>query len=80
MLFQAQQAFVRGGYEGTAIRGKPRFMMAPVAVMLITITGSLSYYLVTRYLPADNVQFAVMDLLLLALSPGVLALSIKSLL
>ena len=55
-----------------------RLMMVPAAVMPVTTIGSLSYYLVTRDLPAGNVLLAVTDLLLLALSLGVLALSIKS--
>ena len=76
--YRRYQAFVRDGIERSTIREKTRFMVAPAAATLITTIGSLSYYLVTRYLPSGNVLLAVTDLLLLALSLGVLALSIKS--
>ena len=56
------EAAVNGPLSGK----NSRFMMAPAVVMLITIIGSLSYYLVTPYFPAGNVLLAVTDLLLLA--------------
>ncbi len=58
--------------------GKPSwFTLIPAAVMICTTVASLSYYLVTKYLPTGNILLAGTDILLLALAFGVLILSVR---
>jgi carbon starvation protein len=54
------------------------YTLTPAAIMLLTTSTALTYSLVTNYLPNANVLLAATDLLLLGLSIGVLALSIKA--
>jgi carbon starvation protein len=56
---------------------KSWFTLVPAVIMMITTIGSLSYYLVVKYLPANNTLLAVTDIILLLLSVGVLYLSVK---
>ncbi len=53
------------------------FTLVPAAVMMITTIASLAYYLFVKYLPSGNTLMAITDLLLLALSMGVLILSVR---
>ncbi|MDH4157248.1 MAG: carbon starvation protein A [candidate division Zixibacteria bacterium] len=55
------------------------FTLLPAAVMVVTTIASLSYYLFVKYIPTHNLLLAVTDILLLALSFGVIGLSIKKL-
>jgi len=58
--------------------GKPSwFTLIPAAVMICTTVASLSYYLVTKYIPTGNVLLAATDILLLGLALGVLVLSVR---
>ena len=57
---------------------KSWFTLIPAVVMLLTTTAALTYYLVTEYLPGGNVLLVSTDLLLLALTAGVLVLSIRA--
>lgn len=53
------------------------FALIPAGVMLVTTIASLSYFLFARYLPEGNLVLAATDMLLLALSVGVLILSVR---
>ncbi len=53
------------------------FTLLPAAAMICTTIASLSYYLVTKYIPTGNTLLAVTDILLLALAVGVLVLSVR---
>lgn len=58
---------------------KSWFTLLPAVIMMITTIGSLSYYLIVKYIPQGNLLLAGTDLLLLALSIGVALLSIRAL-
>ena len=58
---------------------KSWFTLLPAAVMVVTTIASLSYYLFVKYIPTHNTLLAVTDILLLALSFGVIGLSIRRL-
>ena len=45
--------------------------------MIATTIGALAYALVVDYIPAGNIALASTDIILLALSLGVVALSLK---
>ncbi|HOZ06937.1 MAG TPA: carbon starvation CstA family protein [candidate division Zixibacteria bacterium] len=53
------------------------YTLIPAAVMICTTIASLSYYLVTTYLPTGNVVLAGTDIVLLLLALGVLGLSLR---
>lgn len=55
------------------------FTLIPALVMMVTTIGSLSYSLVKNYLPEQNFLLATTDIILLALSFGVLILAFKRL-
>ena len=57
---------------------KTWYTLVPAVVMIATTIVALGYYLFVKYLPANNYLMVVTDCLLLALSVGVLILSIKS--
>jgi len=58
--------------------GKPSwFTLIPALIMIATTIGALSYALVVDYLPAGNVTLAATDIILLVLSLGVVALSLR---
>ncbi|PWB68023.1 carbon starvation protein A [candidate division GN15 bacterium] len=60
--------------------GKPSwFTLLPAIVMIVTTIGALIYALVVDYLPAGNIALATTDIILLVLSLGVVALSLKQL-
>ncbi|HUV30546.1 MAG TPA: carbon starvation CstA family protein [Acidobacteriota bacterium] len=54
------------------------FTLVPAVVMLATTIASLTYSLIAKYLPGGNTLLAVTDMALLALSIGVLVLSVRS--
>jgi len=56
---------------------KTWFTLIRVGVMLITTIVSLTYFLFSRFLPSGNVLLAITDLILLALSIGVVVLSVR---
>ena len=53
------------------------FTLIPAAVMICTTIGSLSYYLVVKYIPTGNIPLAATDGMLLLLAFGVLGLSVR---
>jgi carbon starvation protein len=55
------------------------FTLTPALVMITTTIAALGYKLFTEYLPEQKHILAVTDLILLALSVGVLVLSVKQL-
>ncbi len=58
--------------------GKPSwFTLIPAMVMIVTTIGALSYALIVDYLPKGNIALAATDIVLLVLSLGVVALSLK---
>ena len=58
--------------------GKPSwFTLIPALIMIATTIGALAYALVVDYIPAGNIALASTDIILLALSLGVVALSLK---
>jgi carbon starvation protein len=60
-------------------RGKRNiYTLIPAVFMIVTTLASLVYLLVNKYLPAANVALIVTDILLIILSLGVAALSIKT--
>lgn len=60
--------------------GKRRwFTLIPALVMLATTIGALSYCLIMDYLPTGNLVMMATDVVLLVLSLGVLALSLRGL-
>jgi carbon starvation protein len=60
--------------------GRPSwFTLIPAVVMIATTIAALVYYLVVRYIPADNTLLMCTDAILLAFALGVLVLSIKRL-
>ncbi len=58
---------------------KTWYTLVPAVIMIVTTIAALSYYLVFKYLPTGNLLLIVTDSILLALSVGVLALSIREL-
>ena len=56
---------------------KSWYTLLPAIVMVITTIVALIYYLVARYIPAGNITLIVTDLILLALSIGVIIQSVK---
>jgi carbon starvation protein len=60
-------------------RGKRNiYTLIPAVFMIVTTLASLVYLLVNKYLPAANIALIVTDILLIILSLGVAALSIKT--
>lgn len=58
---------------------KTWYTLAPAVVMIVTTIAALSYYLVVKYIPTENMALVVTDSVLLALAVGVLFLSIREL-
>jgi carbon starvation protein len=56
---------------------KSWFTLVPAVVMIATTIAALGYKLFTDYLPKENFMLATTDIVLLALSLGVLVMSIK---
>jgi len=56
---------------------KSWFTFFPAVVMVVTTIAALVYYLFTQYIPKMNIALIITDLILLALSLGVIILAIK---
>jgi carbon starvation protein len=56
---------------------KTWFTIVPAAVMIATTIAALGYKLVTDYIPNQSLLLMATDILLLALSMGVLLMSLK---
>ncbi|MFH1699429.1 MAG: carbon starvation CstA family protein, partial [Candidatus Zixiibacteriota bacterium] len=54
------------------------FTLIPAVFMVITTVASLIYLLIMTYLPSGNIVLIIADLILLALSFGVVAISLQS--
>jgi carbon starvation protein len=60
-------------------RGKKNlYTLIPAVFMIVTTLASLVYLLVDKYLPAANIALIVTDILLIILSLGVAALSVRT--
>ncbi len=60
-------------------RGKPAwFTILPAVFMLVTTVGALVWLLVTDYIPGGKYELIAADLVMLGLSAGAVALSIRS--
>jgi len=53
------------------------FTLIPAIIMLITTMAALVYYLFERYIPSGNILLSITDLILLALSIGVIIQSLR---
>jgi carbon starvation protein len=53
------------------------FTLVPAVIMVVTTIASLVYYLLAKYIPAGNVILTITDLILLALSAGVVVQSVR---
>ncbi|MFH2035632.1 MAG: carbon starvation CstA family protein [Candidatus Zixiibacteriota bacterium] len=63
------------------LKGKESwFSLIPAIAMIITTITALLYFLIAQYIPSGNIILIVTDIILLALSTGVISLSIKSIL
>ncbi len=56
---------------------KSWFTLAPAVIMFVTTIASLVYSLVVKYIPQHNLILATTDIILLALSVGVMVLSLR---
>jgi carbon starvation protein len=60
-------------------RGKKNwYTLIPAVFMIVTTLASLIFLLVNKYIPAGNITLIATDVLLILLSVGVMALSIKT--
>ncbi len=57
---------------------KSWFTIIPAALMLVTTVAALTYYLAVKYIPSHNYLMVTTDSVLLALSVGVLILSVRT--
>lgn len=56
---------------------KSWFTLVPAVIMIITTISSLIYYLFAKYIPTGNIILTITDLILLALSVGVIIQSVR---